>query len=99
MVEVWDRILMVQNLALSPRENSDAWMKMASLCRKNGKMNSSRNILCNLLWMTRQVCWSQGEVFFLYVLKCIHNREQREKSVAFMWTDLWMLTKYLILNI
>ena len=54
-VEVWDQILMVQSLVIPPHENVDAWLKMASLCRKSGKLSISRNILNNILLATRVV--------------------------------------------
>ena len=35
-VQVWDRALMVHSLVKPPHEDIDAWVKMASLCRKKG---------------------------------------------------------------
>ncbi|OJD16085.1 hypothetical protein AJ78_03718 [Emergomyces pasteurianus Ep9510] len=37
-VEVWQRMLKVRALVVSPRENLDMWIKFANLCRKSNRM-------------------------------------------------------------
>lgn len=36
--EVWQRMLKVRALVISPQENIDMWIKFANLCRKSGRM-------------------------------------------------------------
>ena len=37
-VEVWQRMLKVRALILTPQENPDIWIKFANLCRKSNRM-------------------------------------------------------------
>lgn len=48
-VDVWQRILPVRSLVLTPHENIDMSIKFASLCRKANRMRVSHNILIGLL--------------------------------------------------
>ena len=46
--EVWQRMLKVRALVISPHENIDMWIKFANLCRKSGRINLAEKSL-NLL--------------------------------------------------
>ncbi|KAJ3072072.1 phosphatidylinositol kinase- protein kinase tor1 [Podochytrium sp. JEL0797] len=48
-VDVWQRILRVRALVISPNEGSEMWIKFANLCRKSGKLSLSYKTLTNLL--------------------------------------------------
>lgn len=48
-VEVWQKILTVRSLVMSPVEDVDMWIKFANLCRKSGRPGTSLKILNNLL--------------------------------------------------
>jgi FKBP12-rapamycin complex-associated protein len=48
-VEVWQRILRVRALVLSPQENTEMWIKFANLCRKSGRLSLSQKTLVGLL--------------------------------------------------
>ncbi|ORZ30937.1 armadillo-type protein [Catenaria anguillulae PL171] len=48
-VEVWDRMLKVRSVVLSPREDTEMWIKFSSLCRKSGRFGLSHKTLVNLL--------------------------------------------------
>ena len=48
-VEVWQRILQVRGLVISPSEDVAMWIKFANLCRKSGRPGSSLKILTSLL--------------------------------------------------
>eukprot|EP00158_Paraphelidium_tribonemae_P009901 Partr_v1_DN28994_c0_g1_i3_m24719 putative Phosphatidylinositol 3-kinase len=48
-VEVWQRILKVRSLVMSPKEDMEMWIKFANLCRKSGRNGVSSKILTNLL--------------------------------------------------
>ena len=37
-VEVWQRVLQVRALVLSPVEDNEMWIKFANLCRKSNRM-------------------------------------------------------------
>ncbi|KAJ3130914.1 phosphatidylinositol kinase- protein kinase tor1 [Physocladia obscura] len=48
-VEVWQKVLRVRALVVSPMEDYDMWIKFANLCRKSGKFGLSFKILTKLL--------------------------------------------------
>lgn len=48
-VDVWQEILLVRSLVLSPNDDITTWLKFASLCRRNLKLNLSSQILTGLL--------------------------------------------------
>ena len=43
--EVWQRMLKVRALVLTPRQNIDMWIKFANLCRKSGRMGLAEKSL------------------------------------------------------
>lgn len=47
-VEVWQRILKVRALVVSPRENMEMWIKFANLCRKSGRLGLAEKTLNSL---------------------------------------------------
>lgn len=47
-VEVWQRMLKVRALVISPRENVDMWIKFANLCRKSNRMGLAERSLSSL---------------------------------------------------
>lgn len=47
-VEVWQRMLKVRALVISPRENLDMWIKFANLCRKSNRMGLAERSLGSL---------------------------------------------------
>ena len=48
-VEVWQRILKVRFLVISPEEDMEMWIQFANLCRKSGRLNLCQKTLSNLL--------------------------------------------------
>jgi FKBP12-rapamycin complex-associated protein len=48
-VEVWQALLSVRSLVLPVSEDSDTWLKFASLCRKSGRLRQSKRTLIKLL--------------------------------------------------
>ena len=44
-VEVWQRMLKVRALVLTPKENMDMWIKFANLCRKSGRIGLAEKSL------------------------------------------------------
>ncbi|KAL1915020.1 uncharacterized protein VTP21DRAFT_7725 [Calcarisporiella thermophila] len=48
-VEVWQRILKVRALVISPQEDMAMWIKFANLCRKNGRFSRAEKTLMNIL--------------------------------------------------
>lgn len=48
-VEVWQRILKIRTLVLSPTEDKEMWIKFANLCRKSSRLNISNKTLLSLL--------------------------------------------------
>ena len=47
-VEVWQRMLKVRALVVSPKENTDMWIKFANLCRKSGRIGLAEKSLNSL---------------------------------------------------
>lgn len=48
-VEVWQRILRVRALVVSPKDDAEIWIKFSNLCRKSGRINLSHRTLSVLL--------------------------------------------------
>ena len=48
-IDVWQRMLKVRQLVLSPKENIDMWIKFANLCRKSGRIGLAEKSLVKLL--------------------------------------------------
>ncbi|GJN89148.1 hypothetical protein Rhopal_002122-T1 [Rhodotorula paludigena] len=48
-VDVWQRILKVRALVVTPRENIEMWVKFANLCRKSGRLGLAEKTLYSLL--------------------------------------------------
>ncbi|KAI9746692.1 MAG: phosphatidylinositol kinase- protein kinase tor1 [Claussenomyces sp. TS43310] len=48
-VEVWQRMLKLRALVISPKENMLMWIKFANLCRKSGRMGLAEKSLQNLI--------------------------------------------------
>ena len=48
-VEVWQRILQVRTLVLSPAEATDMWIKFVNLCRKSDRLDLAAKTLNSLL--------------------------------------------------
>lgn len=47
-VEVWQRMLKVRALVISPKQNLDMWIKFANLCRKSNRMGLAERSLSSL---------------------------------------------------
>ncbi|RDW71766.1 hypothetical protein BP5796_07800 [Coleophoma crateriformis] len=48
-VEVWQRMLKLRNLVISPKENMQMWIKFSNLCRKSGRMGLAEHSLNKLI--------------------------------------------------
>ena len=48
-VDVWQRLLKVRALVISPQENMEMWIKFANLCRKSNRMGLAEKTLNSLL--------------------------------------------------
>lgn len=49
-VEVWQRILQVRALVLSPKDDPVMWIKFANLCRKSDRIILAEKTINSLLW-------------------------------------------------
>ncbi|EWC44191.1 phosphatidylinositol 3-kinase tor2 [Drechslerella stenobrocha 248] len=47
-VEVWQKMLKVRALVISPKENMEMWIKFANLCRKSGRIGLAEKSLNSL---------------------------------------------------
>lgn len=48
-VDVWQRVLRVRSLVMSPKDDMDPWIKFANLCRKSGRLNLCQKTLVTLM--------------------------------------------------
>jgi FKBP12-rapamycin complex-associated protein len=48
-VEVWQRILRVRAMVISPHDDMEMWIKFANLCRKSGRFSLSEKTLRSLM--------------------------------------------------
>ncbi|CAG8528851.1 8861_t:CDS:10, partial [Acaulospora morrowiae] len=48
-VEVWQQVLKVRALVISPKENMEMWIKFANLCRKSDRLDLAEKTLKQLL--------------------------------------------------
>ncbi|KAI9320096.1 armadillo-type protein [Dichotomocladium elegans] len=48
-VEVWQRIMRVRAMVVSPQEDMEMWIKFANLCRKSGRFSLSDSTLRSLM--------------------------------------------------
>ena len=48
-VEVWEKILQVRSLVLSPKDEPEMWLEFTNLCRQSGSLKTAHNILITLL--------------------------------------------------
>lgn len=48
-VDVWQRILKVRSLVVTPKQDMDVWIKYANLCRKAGRLGMAQKALNSLL--------------------------------------------------
>ncbi|XP_050677035.1 serine/threonine-protein kinase Tor-like [Leptidea sinapis] len=49
LVEDWRKILQIRSLVLTHEEDSQAWLKFSSLCRKTGSVNQAHKIVLSIL--------------------------------------------------
>lgn len=48
-VEIWQRVLSVRSLVLTPSQDKDMWIKFANLCRKSDRLGLAEKTLNSLL--------------------------------------------------
>jgi FKBP12-rapamycin complex-associated protein len=48
-VEVWQRVLQVRSLVLTPHEDMDTWIHFADLCRTSDRLNLAEKTLTSLV--------------------------------------------------
>ncbi|KAG8958873.1 phosphatidylinositol kinase- protein kinase tor1 [Tulasnella sp. 419] len=87
-VEVWQRILQVRTLVLSPDEDTTMWIKFANLCRKSDRMFLAEKTLNSLFPPTQEDPPSQqirAPPTVLYAhLKFMWAKGNREESLAWL---------------
>lgn len=48
-VSIWEDIMSVRSLVLSPREDMETWLSFATICRRHGRLHLSLKVLTTLL--------------------------------------------------
>ncbi|XP_065842793.1 serine/threonine-protein kinase mTOR-like [Oscarella lobularis] len=82
-VEDWQRILQVRSLVVEPHEDRRTWIKYASLCRRNGRLNLSQKTLIMLLGSDpskhpdQRIPIEHPHVAFAYMKHMWNSDEQR----------------------
>eukprot|EP01117_Protostelium_nocturnum_P012841 TRINITY_DN4758_c0_g1_i1.p1 TRINITY_DN4758_c0_g1~~TRINITY_DN4758_c0_g1_i1.p1 ORF type:complete len:2361 (-),score=843.62 TRINITY_DN4758_c0_g1_i1:69-7151(-) len=78
-VDIWNTLLSVRSMVLSPSEESEMWLKFASLCRKSGRLKMAGSTLESMLNFDRkeldsgaipQLPTSNALVSFAYLKHC-----------------------------
>ncbi|CAG9773619.1 unnamed protein product [Ceutorhynchus assimilis] len=93
IMEDWQKIIQVHSLVLQPHEDVKAWLKYASLCRKNGSLKLSNKTLVMLLGYDPQITpekalpISQPQVTFAYC-KYLWQMDQRDRAYDKLQTFL-----------
>ena len=86
-VDVWQRLLKVRALVISPQENMDMWIKFANLCRKSNRMGLAEKTLNSLLGVADQShnnrlnAATSPQVFYAW-LKFVFARGDRPEALS-----------------
>ncbi|KAI0793741.1 atypical/PIKK/FRAP protein kinase [Fomes fomentarius] len=92
-VEVWQRILQVRALVLSPEDDPVMWIKFANLCRKSDRMFLAEKTINSLLWPDkhhqppgyREQQYSKAPPMVIYAhLKCIWAKGEKEETLNYL---------------
>ncbi|KAF6026864.1 TOR [Bugula neritina] len=70
-VQDWSKLLRVHSLVLEPQHDSKPWLKFASLCRRNGRMAMSAEILKKLQSVITEV--SEGVQLKIQIASLKHD--------------------------
>ncbi|RDX49678.1 atypical/PIKK/FRAP protein kinase [Lentinus brumalis] len=92
-VEVWQRILQVRALVMSPEDDPVMWNKFANLCRKSDRMFLAEKTINSLLFPDRhqqppgypEQQYSKAPPMVIYAhLKCNWAKGEREDALAYL---------------
>ncbi|EJF64386.1 atypical/PIKK/FRAP protein kinase [Dichomitus squalens LYAD-421 SS1] len=92
-VEVWQRILQVRALVLSPEDDPVMWIKFANLCRKSERMFLAEKTINSLLWPDRhhqppgyrEQQYSKAPPMVIYAhLKCNWAKGEKEDTLHYL---------------
>lgn len=85
---MWQRLLKVRALILTPRDSMDMWIKFANLCRKSGRMGLAEKTLNSLLGDENADFGSQasqGPPHVIYAhLKFTWARGEKAETLAYL---------------
>ncbi|KAI5480415.1 FKBP12-rapamycin complex-associated protein [Pseudohyphozyma bogoriensis] len=82
-VDVWQRILKVRALVVTPRENTEMWVKFANLCRKSGRLGLADKTLNSLLGEAGPVMSGPPVVIYSH-LKYMWAAGAKEETLTFL---------------
>ncbi|KAI1796782.1 atypical/PIKK/FRAP protein kinase [Ganoderma leucocontextum] len=92
-VEVWQRILQVRALVLSPEDDPVMWIKFANLCRKSDRMFLAEKTINSLLFPDRhhqppgyrEQQYSKAPPMVIYAhLKCNWAKGEKEDTLSYL---------------
>ncbi|KAI0741336.1 atypical/PIKK/FRAP protein kinase [Daedaleopsis nitida] len=92
-VEVWQRILQVRALVLSPEDDPVMWIKFANLCRKSDRMFLAEKTINSLLFPDRhhqppgyrEQQFSKAPPMVIYAhLKCNWAKGEKETTLSYL---------------
>lgn len=83
--DVWQRILKVRALVVTPHENTEMWVKFANLCRKSGRLSLAEKTLNSLLGDDAAAAGMSGPPPVIYAhLKYLWATGARDETLAFL---------------
>jgi FKBP12-rapamycin complex-associated protein len=82
-VEVWQRVLKIRALVVSPKEDKDIWIKFANLCRKSGRPNVSLKVLQSIMDDPSDGLNNDPHVTYAY-LKYMWSTDQKQEAYDHM---------------
>lgn len=69
-MDVWQQILKVRTLVISPKENMEMWIKFANLCRKSDRLELAEKTLKQLLVGDQKLeVIHSSVIYFIYITK------------------------------
>ncbi|KAF4581337.1 phosphatidylinositol kinase- protein kinase tor1 [Pleurotus pulmonarius] len=86
-VEVWQRILQVRTLVITPEDDPVMWIKFANLCRKSGRMVLAEKTINSLLGPSKVCLMIFDEVAIVHRYDLEAPPEVVYAQLKFMWAN------------
>ncbi|KZV98444.1 phosphatidylinositol 3-kinase [Exidia glandulosa HHB12029] len=89
-IEVWQRLLHVRSLVLSPQDAADMWIKFANLCRKSQRLELAEKVLISLGGREEQSERADPDVIYSFMkfMWAADQRGQAQKELSDFSSEL-----------